>query len=1039
MMSYKSLEDVLIEMIDMIRAPDRSRVSEFAAKYRKVYSPGAPSGDWDNDVTPYMVEPMDNFTSRAVKGMIFVGPAQSGKALDIATPIATPTGWTTMGDLQVGDVIFSKTGDPSKVKFATEVMHGHKCFHVQFDDGTALDADADHKWEVVDCHRKGLRVITTTEMRETYLYGKKSRSRYSIPMPKPISCPTADLPIDPYMLGVWLGDGHSYSGWVYINAEDTFIADKIRTLGYEVVVEKVNAANTLILKIDPSPNHNRREGSLRHLLCKHGLIGNKHIPIEYLRASTQQRLALLRGLNDTDAYSGKNGVCEFTSSIPQLADGYVALCATLGIKVRRVLRDSGYKDSRGEFVTCKPSHRITYTPRQSLNPFSLPRKAAMVKADDYGRPTYTGSRAVVSVAPVASRPVRCIQIDHPSHVFLAGTDMIPTHNTDSLILNTVAYCVKSDPMDMMVYCPTQKAARDFSIRRIDRLHIHSPVIGDMLLPDRDADNTFDKRYKSGMILTISYPTVTELAGRPIGRIVMTDRDRMDDDIGGDGEPYDLASQRANSFGSLGMTVAESSPSREVEDPRWIPKTPHEGPPCKGIVGLYNRGDRRRWYWPCPHCDKMFEGEFEYLVWDTTDPDGNELSNPKKAASVRMICPHCGQAIHPNERYEMNLWGEWLPESQYYDDNGRKCGEPPHSAIISYWLKGVAAAFSTWKKLVTEYLDAERDYENTKSEEALKKFYNNNLGEPYRPKSMHTMRTPESLRSKAESYPKKVVPNGTRFLVGTSDVQKDRFVVVVWGVMAGHPFDMVAIDRFELFLSDRKDEKGNRLPLRPHAYLEDWHVLKRELMQKTYDLEGDPTRAMGLRLTVCDSNGKNGVTTNAYNFYRDLRDENLHGRFLLLKGSSNPNAPRVTISYPDSNRKDRHAGARGDVPVMIIQSDSIKDTLDGRLEVTIPGRGMIHYPEWLPDEFFTELCAETRTAKGWVNSNNERNEAWDLACYCIAACVSPYLSVEKLDWDKAPTWAAEWDSNALVFNKDTGRRFVPRKKEIGMAELGKLLA
>lgn len=610
--------------------------------------------------------------------------------------------------------------------------------------------------------------------------------------------------------------------------------------------------------------------------------------------------------------------------------------------------------------------------------------------------------------------------------------------TDSLILNTVAYCVKSDPMDMLVYCPTQKAARDFSIRRIDRLHTHSPAIGEMLLPDRDADNTFDKRYKTGMILTMSYPTVTELAGRPVGRIVMTDRDRMDDDIGGDGEPYDLASQRTNSFGSLGMTVAESSPSREIEDPRWIPKTKHEGPPCTGIVGLYNRGDKRRWYWPCPHCDQMFEGEFDYLVWDTEDANGRELSISKQAETVRMVCPHCGEAIHPNERFEMNLWGEWLPECQWYDEKGRRCGDESHSATYSYWLKGVAAAFTTWKKLVIEYLDAEQSYLTTKSEEALKKFYNNNLGEPYRPKALLSVRTPESLRAQAEPYRKQRVPQGVRFLLATVDVQKDRFVVIVWGVAPGRPFDMVAIDRFELFLSNRKNEKGERLPLRPNSYVEDWHVLKTELMAKTYPLDDDTNRQMQIRLTVCDSNGQKGVTTNAYNFYRELREENKHGRFLLLKGTGNPNAPRVVITYPDSNRKDRHSGARGDVPVMMIHTDAIKDTLDGRLGVTIPGQGMVHYPDWMPDEFFSELCAEIRTAKGWENVNSERNEAWDLACYCIAACISPYLSIEKLDWSTAPSWAATWDTNSLVFKADDGRRFEP-KKAVDMAKLAAMLA
>lgn len=604
--------------------------------------------------------------------------------------------------------------------------------------------------------------------------------------------------------------------------------------------------------------------------------------------------------------------------------------------------------------------------------------------------------------------------------------------TDSLILNTVAHTVRVDPMDAMILCPSQKAARDFSIRRIDRLHQHSPEVGKMLLKDRDADNTFDKMYKTGMILTISYPTVTELAGRPIGRIFLTDYDRMKEDVGGsaeeagDGDAYDLASQRTNTFGTLGITVAESSPSRPVEDPRWIPKSDHEAPPCKGIIELYNRGDKRRWYWPCPDCDTMFEGEFKYLTWKSEDEDGKPLTTLEKAETVRMACPHCGSAIHPDSRYEMNLWGEWLPDGMYFDDQGRKQGAMPRNMTASYWLKGVAAAFTTWKKLVVEYLDAEDAYARTMSETNLKKFYNNNLGEPYVPKAMNTIRTPESLKANAEDLPKRKVPEGVRFLVGAADVQKDRFVCNVWGIMPGRPFDMVAIDRFELFLSNRTNDEGHKMPMDPAGYVDDWHVLKEKLMQKTYPLADDSGRNMQIRMTVCDSGGRAGVTTNAYNFYRELREENAHGRFLLMKGTGNPNAPRVAETYPDSSRKDRHAGARGDVPVLLLQTNLIKDTLDGRLNCTVPGRGMVRFPSWLPDEFFTEMCAETRGAKGWENKNSERNEAWDLGCYVIAVCISRFINVEMVDWTNAPSWAGEWDVNTLITKDPELKRFAPQK-------------
>ncbi|AKJ73883.1 terminase large subunit [Salmonella phage 37] len=122
--------------------------------------------------------------------------------------------------------------------------------------------------------------------------------------------------------------------------------------------------------------------------------------------------------------------------------------------------------------------------------------------------------------------------------------------TDALILNSIVYSVKVDPMDLMIYCPTSTAARDFSMRRVDRLHRHSPKVGEMLMKNRDADNKFDKHYVTGIILTLSYPSVTELAGRPVGRIIITDYDRIDDDIGGDGNAFDLASNVRRPSGRL---------------------------------------------------------------------------------------------------------------------------------------------------------------------------------------------------------------------------------------------------------------------------------------------------------------------------------------------------------------------------------------------------------------------------------------------------------------------------------------------------------
>lgn len=610
--------------------------------------------------------------------------------------------------------------------------------------------------------------------------------------------------------------------------------------------------------------------------------------------------------------------------------------------------------------------------------------------------------------------------------------------TDSLIVNGVAYSVKVDPLDTMVFCPTSGAARDFSMRRIDRLHRHSPEIGKMLLKARDADNKFDKHYVTGMMLTLSFPSKTEMAGRPVGRIIMTDFDRMPMDVDGDGNPFDLASKRTTTFNSFAMCCAESSPSMPITEPHWIASGAHEAPPCEGIIALFNRGDRRLWYWPCPHCDQYFEGKFEHLQWDTK----GELSNTERGDTVRMVCPSCGCEIHPNERHEMQQWGMWVPEGCSVNDRGQLIGKRPRTKFASFWLRGTAAAFASWSSLVVTYLDACDEYERTMSEEALKKFWNNDMGEPYKSKSIESLRLPEALKARAEELPEGMVPAGVRILVGVVDVQANRFCCSVWGIMPGMPFDTVLIDRFDITKSERFDVDDERMPCNPSAYLEDWDLLRKQVMDKAYELADGSGRTMRVKITGCDSGGKAGTTDKAYDFWRKMRDSGNAGRFILLKGDPSVKSPRTRLGFPDSQRKDNKSAARGDVPILFINSNMMKDAVNGRLDVMEPGKGMVHMPKWAPDSFFSELCVEVRIeGKGWENPNKLRNEAWDLLYYLLGICISPkLLALESMDWNNPVSWAADWDDNDLVSEKGEEKRFsMPTDNNVDFSKFAEALA
>jgi phage terminase large subunit GpA-like protein len=618
-------------------------------------------------------------------------------------------------------------------------------------------------------------------------------------------------------------------------------------------------------------------------------------------------------------------------------------------------------------------------------------------------------------------------LDFTGEIFVGPAQCAKTE----MALNWLTHGIMCDPADMMIIQTTNTTARDFSIRRIDRLHRHSKAVGAKLAHGSHADNKFDKQYESGMMLSLSWPSINELSGKPIPRLWLTDYDRMEQDVDGEGAPFDLAQKRATTFRRYGMCVAESSPGFMVEDPKWRPSSPHEAPPTKGILALYNKGDRRRWYWKCVRCHYAFEPDFDLLEW----PDSMDAMEAAEAAVLK--CPHCAHAYRHDPdgenpgKHELNRNGRWIKEGMLWRPDGSIIGKPIRSMTASFWLKGPAAAFSDWKTLVFKYIAAVKEYENTGAEESLKTTVNTDQGKPYTPRATADARSPQELAARALELGQRVVPSQVRFLVASIDVQKNRFEVQVHGVAENR--DIYVVDRFQIKKSRRKDEDGEHLWVNAAAYFEDWKLLVEQVMLKTYPLADGSGRHMAVHLTVCDSGGKEGTTANIYDFYRWLKNpsfretsaENEEGdyqwqpglaaRFLPLKGAPTPDAPRVKINYPDSQRKDRTAGARGEIPVMFINSNMIKDQLNNMLDRTEPG-GRIVFPKWLDDNFFTELTVEVRDPKkGWQNPRDYRNESWDLLSYCIAACLTPRINLERIRWDAPPAWAEAWDENVLVFN------------------------
>lgn len=640
-----------------------------------------------------------------------------------------------------------------------------------------------------------------------------------------------------------------------------------------------------------------------------------------------------------------------------------------------------------------------------------------------------------------------------------------------MLLNWIAYTAKCDPMDMMVLHMTTGTGRDWSLSALAKLFRNSPELAATLKPGRQNDNVFDKEFLSGMRLTIIHPSISELSGKTVGRNWAVDYDRLDPDVDNEGDPFTLLAKRATTLKRYGMTVAESSPGFEILDPTWRPSTPHEAPPTEGILSLYNGGDRRRWHWRCPQCNDPFEGTFKLLSYpDSDDP-------MECAEQVRMICPSCGFPMLPDMQYEMNLTGKWLREGEVWLPDGTVAGKARRSHRASYWLQGVAAGFTNWGELVQKYVEAHQEFTRSQSEEKLKVVTNTDLGLPYLPKAMTSVRTTEGLRDRAEAYNERAqVPIGTAFLMSMIDVQggaRSCFVVHTFGITpvlmenGVWSYDIYHVDMWKIRKSNRRDADGESLRIDPASYPEDWDCLIDDVLKRKYPLADGSGRMMKVKLVGCDSGGAASslnkssgnapvvsVTSNAYDFYRRLfkMDMQFALQFCLLKGSPSLSGSRPDIyrTFPDSGQKSQFAVARGDVPVWLVNSNAVKDTASNMLARLTPG-GRVHFPIWYDDNgnlvdtgwLYSQLTTEVRTAKGWVNPSRRKNEAFDLLSYCIAFLKSPDIRINDIDFNKPPSWAnPDWDKNTLVVTIKDGKEesvSKPVSVKSRLSQLGKLLS
>ncbi|CAJ1510827.1 replicative DNA helicase [[Mycobacterium] holstebronense] len=391
---------------------------------------GVPTGFTDLDEVTNGLHPGQMIVVAARPGM--------GKALSLKTLLATPTGWTTMGEVAVGDLLLGPDGKPTRVVAATEVMTDRPCYEVEFSDGTVIIADAEHQWLTdTRASRKSAQaaaagynryknqrtfaaIRTTAEIAATLRCDTADqRLNHSVTNAQALDLPEREFLVPPYTLGAWLGDGTSAAA--QITTADPEIIMRIEAEGFSVSGEMLQAGLRTI-----------------------GVLGNKHIPTEYLRGSEAQRRQLLAGLLDTDGTVTASGSVQFSVTDRRLARDVAELVVSLGYRCQ-----TATKRVHGRSESTSTAYTLNFTTDDEV--FALERKVIAHKERRTVKGTArSGSRFIVAARPVASVPVRCVEVDNDSHMYLASEAMVPTHNS-TLGLDFMRSCSIKHRMSSVIF------------------------------------------------------------------------------------------------------------------------------------------------------------------------------------------------------------------------------------------------------------------------------------------------------------------------------------------------------------------------------------------------------------------------------------------------------------------------------------------------------------------------------------------------------------------------------------------------------------
>jgi len=370
--------------------------------------------------------------------VIAAGPAGTGKAQPLDAKVLTPTGWTTMGEINVCDTIMGANGKTTKV---VEIHpQGVKpIYKVTFSDNSSTECCDEHLWltqtdkdrnhrvgKGVDRIRrpKGGSVKSLSEIRKTLLI--RGRKNHTIPIIKPVEFKQQETLVDPYLMGCLLGDGSISTNNISITSDDIELIENINSVISDNCYTRKIQSSKYAYSINSLTNNNPILDELRELKLSGTKSNDKFIPEKYLINSVNTRISILQGLMDTDGTVDSRGgtTTSFTSVSKRLIDNVGFIILSLGGTYSVTSKLGKYKDKLGNIIETQEAFTLSMKLPANINPFRLSRKADLVTA----KSRYGAVRYITNVEYIGDKEAKCITIANEDHLYITD-DFIVTHNS----------------------------------------------------------------------------------------------------------------------------------------------------------------------------------------------------------------------------------------------------------------------------------------------------------------------------------------------------------------------------------------------------------------------------------------------------------------------------------------------------------------------------------------------------------------------------------------------------------------------------------